>query len=98
MENPISMDFRGGIIMNYKCPVCGYNGLEEMPYDKDGNPSYEICFCCGFEFGFDDESEGISFDEYREKWINEGANWRRPDLKPSNWDIKVQLKGINIDF
>jgi len=28
--------------------------------------------CCGFEFGFDDESEADTFSEYRQRWINEG--------------------------
>lgn len=78
------------------CPVCGYDGLEEMPYDQDGNPSYEICDCCGFEFGFDDDSEGISFEEYRKKWIEEGAEWFNPDMKPKGWDIKRQLSNINV--
>ena len=38
----------------HMCPVCGYIGLNEQPYDDNGCPSYEICSCCGFEFGFDD--------------------------------------------
>lgn len=80
----------------YICPVCGFNQLEEVPYDKDGNPSYEICSCCGFEFGFDDGSEGYSIENYRTKWIRDGCNWFNLESKPKNWDLKRQL--ININF
>ena len=44
------------------CPVCGYSHLKEGPCDEFGCSTYEICPCCGFEFGFDDDSEGILMD------------------------------------
>jgi hypothetical protein len=78
------------------CPVCGYDGLEEPPYDKNRNPSYEICDCCGYEFGFDDGSKGINFEKYRKQWIIKGAIWFNPDVKPKEWDLKKQLLKINI--
>ncbi|MED4649062.1 hypothetical protein P9293_17030 [Bacillus inaquosorum] len=40
--------------MKYTCPVCRFKGLTEPAYDKEGTHSYEICPCCGFQFGFDD--------------------------------------------
>ena len=80
--------------MKYICPVCGYPELGELPYDSDGNPSYEVCDCCGFEFGFDDDSNGISFQDYREKWIKEGSKWFSPDKKPAKWDLSEQLKNL----
>ncbi len=80
--------------MDYVCPVCGYNELEEPPYDADGHPSYEICDCCGYEFGFEDGSEGISFEEYRKQWIAEGANWMNRNKNPEVWDYKQQLRKI----
>lgn len=40
--------------MKHTCPVCGFKGLAEPPYDHEGNHSHEICPCCGFQFGFDD--------------------------------------------
>ncbi|SHK35157.1 hypothetical protein SAMN02745163_03655 [Clostridium cavendishii DSM 21758] len=82
----------------YICPVCGYNELDEKPYDLDGNPSYEICSCCGFEFGFDDDSEGESFESYRTKWLNKNAKWFREKKKKENWNLEEQLKNINIYF
>jgi len=80
--------------MEYICPVCGYPKLKEQPYDKDGNPSYVICDCCGFEFGFDDSSKNFSYKEYRKKWIEDGANWFSPSKKPGNWSLTDQLKNI----
>ena len=75
------------------CPVCGFDRLTEEPYDIDGNPSYEICNCCGFEFGFDD-LKIINFEYYREKWIEKGTPWFNVKLKPKNWSLKNQILNI----
>lgn len=73
------------------CPVCGYDKLNEEPYDDDGNPSYEICNCCGFEFGYD---EGKDFANYQEKWIKNGAVWFNTQVKPIDWDLNKQLANL----
>ncbi len=86
------------LLMKYICPVCGYPYLQSPPYDSDGNPSYDICDCCGFEFGFDDANNGVSFKDYREKWIANGNKWFWPDKKPSNWSLKKQIKAIIDDL
>ena len=36
------------------CPVCGYGELHEPAYDRFGCASFEICPCCGIEFGLED--------------------------------------------
>ena len=41
----------------YICPVCGYAYLEEPPRDEKGRPSFDICDCCGIEFGYEDCTE-----------------------------------------
>jgi hypothetical protein len=76
----------------YECPVCGSAELRRQPYatwpppsgvtlappyeDLLGNPSYEVCPCCGFEFGNDDNpgpgASPVSFDEYRSDWEADG--------------------------
>lgn len=76
------------------CPVCGYDKLTEEPYDRDGNPSYEVCDCCGFEFGFDDGSAGHTFQDYLQKWIENRAQWFKENAKPENWDLQKQLERI----
>lgn len=55
--------------------------------------------CCGFEFGFDDSSEGFTFDEYRKEWILEGFKYRWVEYKPKDWGeeaLKKQLKNIEL--
>ena len=79
---------------NYTCPVCGFKGLEENPYNQRKEPSYEICPCCGFEFGFDSAGSKESLIEYRQRWIKDGARWFIERLKPENWDLEAQLKNI----
>ncbi len=79
------------------CPVCGYSKLSDTPYDECGFPTYIICPCCGFEFGFDDESNGFSFEEYRNKWIANGFVFFNKKKKPHLWNInmlKKQLENI----
>ena len=64
-----------------------------------GMPSYEVCECCGFEFGNDDEpgtSEPVSFSHYRALWIKQDWPWFSPDKKPPNWDLEKQLCNIGL--
>lgn len=80
--------------MAYHCPVCGYDKLTEKPYDTKGNPSYEICVCCGFQYGYDDVDQEHTFESYFEEWLNNGAKWFEPNSQPKDWDIKNQLQNI----
>ena len=48
---------------HYRCPVCGYPGLDEPPRTEESGASYEICPSCGFEFGVTDEDRGISYQQ-----------------------------------
>ena len=90
----------------YRCPICGYFGLDEA----DPNSGtlqflgfYEICPCCGAEFGSDIDADSIdelkqSIYRYRMKWINEGHNWFSDyDGPPIDWDWKRELREIGID-
>ncbi len=79
----------------YLCPVCGLNELKEEPFNKKNVPSYEICSCCGFEFGFNGENNKKCFSEYRNRWIAEGFTWFMVDLKPKNWDYRKQIENLN---
>jgi hypothetical protein len=75
----------------FECPVCQYPGLDVKPYALWpppqgielvppyerllGRPSYEVCPCCGFEFGNDDNpgtGQADSFESYRRDWIKAG--------------------------
>lgn len=78
----------------FKCPVCGFPALEEPAWDPEtGSPSFNICPCCGCEFGYDDATPQAR-ERYRQQWIDRGAPWFKPELRPVNWDLEEQLCGI----
>lgn len=68
--------------MKHTCPVCGYDQMDDDAYYENGDASFELCSCCSFQFGVDDDVEiedGIflsrseAHDLYRSNWIEEGA-------------------------
>src|SRR5437879_6289194 len=101
---------------SYTCPVCGYSGLDQRPYETlthlpvpetlappyaqhFGEPSYEVCDCCGFEFGNDDEpgtAAPVTFSEYRQEWLSDGASWFYLHKRPQQWSADEQLKRAGI--
>ena len=79
-----------------KCHLCKVCGLfiNNEPWGKDGKtPTYEICPCCGVEFGNEDCSED-SILEYRRNWIIKGALWFDEHLRPQDWEFKAQLEQL----
>ncbi|HSE22875.1 MAG TPA: hypothetical protein VLB68_14505 [Pyrinomonadaceae bacterium] len=81
--------------MKFFCPVCGFDGLDEPPYSQSGVGLYEICPCCGFQFGVTDDNQGISFHEWREAWIERGTPWTSLwRTAPNGWDPLAQLRGL----
>ena len=71
----------------YTCPVCFYDGLAEEPKD------YNICDCCGTEFGSDDSETAHS--DLRAAWIAAGAQWFF-GVAPFGWIPWVQLIRANV--
>lgn len=70
--------------MSHQCPVCGFTGLVDPPAD------FEICPCCGTEFGFDDDLK--SHAELRMEWVMGGMHWfSNANHAPPNWDPVNQL-------
>lgn len=79
----------------YACPVCGYAGLTEPPYDRFGCASFDICACCGTEFGYDDSA--TSHEELRRAWIDAGALWySKASQPPSDWNAEAQMQAAGI--
>jgi hypothetical protein len=67
----------------------------EEPRHADGGASDEICPSCGFQFGYDDDARGISFEEWRRDWIKRGMPWSSQGIKPpADWNPAVQLRSI----
>jgi hypothetical protein len=75
--------------------------LGSPPYASHlGFPSYEVCSCCGFEYGFDDEpgasGTSSSFEDYRAEWLASGAEWFSRRAMPDAWDLRKQLRSIGV--
>jgi len=81
-------------------PVPPWVDLGLPPYARAyGPPSYEVCVCCGFEFGNDDEpgtATGSTFTAYLREWIATGCNWFNPEKCPSGWSLDFQLTAAGI--
>jgi hypothetical protein len=85
--------------MTHTCPVCGYGGLYEAPRSgATGGGSYEICPSCGFEFGVTDDDVGITYVEWRRRWMMAGMPWHSRDRPPpAGWDPGAQLAALSDD-
>lgn len=84
-------------LFEHNCRVCGLFN-EDPPWGDDGeSPSYDICPCCGVEFGYEDYTVE-STKKYRAKWISEGAMWFTPKEKPKDWDLVDQIKSIPVSY
>jgi len=81
----------------YHCRVCGLHQLTH-PWGEDGKcPTYEICDCCGVEFGYEDITL-IGIEIARSKWLANGAKWFSPEARPLGWDYKKQLLMVPLEF
>ena len=79
------------------CRVCGLYAIEP-PWGSDGEtPSWEICLCCGTEFGYEDCTID-SVKKQREKWISSGCNWIDIEVMPFDWSFEEQAKQIPDPF
>jgi hypothetical protein len=80
------------------CRICGLFH-EDAPWGEDCNsPTFDICDCCGVEFGYEDATIEAA-DRFREIWIKNGAHWFNEKGKPEDWNLLNQLAkiGIKID-
>ena len=83
--------------MNHLCPVCGWSHLKHPPRNATGGASFEICPCCGFEFGFDDDDQGLTYEEARRRWVEAGRQWWSTSRKaPEGWDAGQQLRDAGL--
>lgn len=81
---------------NY-CRVCGYE-LSASPWGEDGkSPTWEICPCCGAEFGYEDCTRA-SARKMREQWISSGKKWFEECEKPTDWNYEEQSVNVPDDF
>jgi hypothetical protein len=80
--------------VTFICPVCGYDGLDERPWE-DGGGSDEICPSCGTQFGYQDSLAHEGLDarltihaRLRAAWIEGGMTWHFASIEtpPEGWD------------
>ncbi|MSU36366.1 MAG: hypothetical protein EXS36_14970 [Pedosphaera sp.] len=77
------------------CLVCGFQKLKEPPRSASGGCSYEICPCCGFQYGVDDDDKGITPEVARAEWVAGGMKWKSRSLKrPKAWDPAKQVSQL----
>jgi hypothetical protein len=75
----------------YPCPVCGYDRME-FPAEP-----YNICPCCGTEFGYEDFADTYAervqrWAQLRRRWLENDAPWFSPvDPSPPGWSPYAQL-------
>lgn len=81
----------------YICRICGSEQLE-APQSEDGeSPTYDICDCCGVEFGYEDSTlKGIKM--YRSKWLDNGAKWYHKKSEPESWSLEEQLSHMQVKY
>ena len=80
---------------NY-CHCCGLPIGDFLPWGEDGKtPLWDICECCGTEYGYEDSSESALI-RYRKNWLSSGAKWFSPKLKPKDWELEEQLKNLPV--
>lgn len=88
-----------------------YADMPDPPWDEHpdppycvhyGEPTYDVCDCCSFEYGFEDEPGGgatpDSFETVRLEWIKRGCPWFYEHKKPEGWLLTEQLKRIGVDI
>lgn len=74
----------------------------QPPYENLwGKASYEVCGCCGFEFGNDDNGMdpelNSTFASGLMDWLNDtGGEWFWPEDKPANWSLSAQIQRAGI--
>lgn len=83
--------------VKYNCRVCGLKQLEP-PWGEDGlTPTFEICPCCGVEFGYEDNNV-LSTRKFRKEWVANGKKWFSLNEKPPDWQFKEQIEQIPEEF
>ena len=71
------------------CPVCGF-GPYSPPYSSadELRHSFDICPCCGCEYGYDDN------EEHFDRWESTGCAWFTQSERPPDWNLSSQLMNI----
>lgn len=82
----------------HHCRVCGFDH-DYLIWGEDGTvPSFDICGCCGVEFGYEDTHKENCI-EIRRHWIkNKNAKWSDKKERPKNWNLAQQIQHVPKEF
>jgi hypothetical protein len=79
----------------HTCAACGYRYLQLPQRAPSGGASHEICPACGFESGFTDDDQGISYEDWRERWVAEGCRWfSESKARPKRWNPMQDMHAL----
>ena len=83
----------------FKCRVCGLDQSPDLPWGENGDhASFNICSCCGVEFGYEDDSPE-NCRSVRRNWVEvRRCAWFSPKDRPLDWDMPGQLRSIPLPY
>jgi hypothetical protein len=88
-----TMDFE-----KHCCRICGLYHID-LPWGEDGiTPTFNICPCCGVEFGYEDDTDREGAINIRKAWLAHGAKWLNEKRRPPDWNLEQQLRQIPTAF
>lgn len=77
------------------CRICGYLP-PEPPWGINGDaPTFEICPCCGVEWGYEDVSQ-TSADRFRQRWLAGGAPWQDKRTPQDGLGVQERLARLQL--
>jgi len=94
----------------WPCPVCGFllpsPPWTEPAYSEESLAMFEICPCCGTQFGYHDTGGEGSPDELRRihrwlrgRWVAAGMPWwSTVNEPPGHWDPAAQLDAAGLNY
>lgn len=68
------------------CPLCGYGPIGNYATVYELRSTFDICPCCGCEYGNDD------IEKHYVEWVKSGNEWFEPKDKPKNWALDQQVE------
>ncbi len=80
---------------NCVCAVCGYRQLANPQRTTSGGASHEICPACGYESGYSDDVQGITYEQWRATWVTLGLQWFSKGIaKPKDWNPMREIHAL----
>ena len=75
------------------CRVCGYLP-PEPPWGETGHdPTFEMCPCCGVEWGYQDGLPAAAA-AYRSKWLAAGGKWTDKRVPSDGLEVDTRMRRV----